>query len=135
VKLVINGEKCTGCLLCVLACSFKHEKTFSLVNSRIRVESDEIKNVHKISVCIQCETHPCVDACPTNAFYYDDNLSIYKINEEICTGCGACVRACPYDGITINSTGKAIKCDLCDGNPVCVNYCIFPKALTVLVNK
>jgi len=127
--LIIDPEKCTGCRLCVLVCSFKHERKFSYMFSRIQIRSDEIINVHTPFVCEHCGEHPCVDACPVEAIYYDEHLTIFRVDREKCIGCGKCVEACPYNGIFIDKEGKAIKCDLCEGDPACVKACIFPKAI------
>jgi Fe-S-cluster-containing hydrogenase component 2 len=46
------------------------------------------------------------------------------VKEKQCKGCDWCVQACEHGGITIHSdTGKAITCDLCEGEPKCVEYC------------
>jgi Fe-S-cluster-containing hydrogenase component 2 len=45
------------------------------------------------------------------------------LREDVCTGCGLCEDACPFDAIWIDEqTSVAVKCDLCDGAPVCVEY-------------
>ncbi|MFO8191839.1 MAG: 4Fe-4S binding protein [Bacillota bacterium] len=45
------------------------------------------------------------------------------ILKETCTGCGACVSACPDHMIRLDNECKADKCDLCRGDPLCVKYC------------
>lgn len=46
------------------------------------------------------------------------------INENKCKGCDWCVQACEQGGITINTeTGLAITCDLCGGEPQCIEFC------------
>jgi len=46
------------------------------------------------------------------------------VDYEKCTGCGNCVNVCPYGAVTVDPvTKKAIKCDLCGGNPECVKIC------------
>ena len=46
------------------------------------------------------------------------------VNDKKCKGCDWCVQACEHGGITIHSdTGLAIACDLCDGEPQCVEFC------------
>jgi|YelNatPaOPRAMG01_1025707.scaffolds.fasta_scaffold19902_2 Fe-S-cluster-containing hydrogenase component 2 len=121
--LLVNSEKCTGCKLCMLACSLKHEKSFNPLNSRIRVVEDEVLGVYAPYVCEQCGEHACVDACAVNAINYDPKMAIFRVNEDNCVACGNCVKACPYGGIFLGYDGKALKCDLCEGSPECINYC------------
>jgi Fe-S-cluster-containing dehydrogenase component len=46
------------------------------------------------------------------------------VKEKQCKGCDWCVQACPHGGIAINSdTGKALACDLCGGEPKCIEFC------------
>ncbi len=46
------------------------------------------------------------------------------VKDKQCKGCDWCVQACEHGGITIHSdTGKAIACDLCEGEPKCVEFC------------
>jgi Fe-S-cluster-containing hydrogenase component 2 len=122
--LFADAEKCTGCKLCALACSLKHEGLFSLLNSRIRIKEDEVLGMYMPYVCEQCGEHPCVDTCPVNAITYDAKTAIFKVDRDTCIGCGNCVQVCPYSSIFLGHDGKALKCDLCDGSPECVNYCI-----------
>jgi Fe-S-cluster-containing hydrogenase component 2 len=50
-------------------------------------------------------------------------LGIIEVTDK-CVGCGQCISACPYGVITIDSTTrKAIKCDYCGGDPICVKRC------------
>ena len=46
------------------------------------------------------------------------------INEETCTGCGACVDVCPVEAITLKDDGKAkVDPDTCIDCGVCVTEC------------
>ncbi len=46
------------------------------------------------------------------------------VDSTSCIGCQNCVTACIYGGIAIDPvTRRAIKCDLCDGDPACVRAC------------
>jgi carbon-monoxide dehydrogenase iron sulfur subunit len=36
------------------------------------------------------------------------------IDDERCTGCFACIDACPF-GAVLTRDSKAVKCDLCEG--------------------
>jgi Fe-S-cluster-containing dehydrogenase component len=46
------------------------------------------------------------------------------VNEAKCDGCGWCVPACPYGGIAVHpDKNSVLVCDLCDGEPKCVEFC------------
>ncbi|MCK0069479.1 4Fe-4S dicluster domain-containing protein [Kordiimonas laminariae] len=51
--------------------------------------------------CVQCKHGDCVDACPVDCFYQDEEM-LY-INPEECIDCDACARFCPVDAIFIDS--------------------------------
>jgi Fe-S-cluster-containing hydrogenase component 2 len=125
--LVINVNKCTGCELCIDVCSGTKTGDCSEKDSRIRVLRDEPTAVFIPIVCAQCQEHPCSEACPEEAIQYDSILSIYTVDHEKCTTCGLCEDACPNRGIFVDGD-CAVKCDLCMGNPACVQICI-PGAL------
>ena len=136
MKMALKSDpsKCIGCMLCTLACSAKHLKTFNPEFSRTGVvDRYPEPGDYYIHHCIQCEEHPCVESCPVDAFYEDEKLGIWKIDGEICTGCGACVEACPYDGCWLSPDDKALKCDLCGGNPECVQVC--PRGVYEIVKE
>jgi ferredoxin len=76
--------------------------------------------------------------CPTGAIGRDPEGEVF-IRDALCTGCGACAKACPWDNIqmaqrpagTLRPEGGAypelaVKCDLCrtyDRGPACVQAC------------
>lgn len=68
-QIVRNAEQCTGCSLCVVACSLHNFGTFSLQKSHISVEKDD--RVQRFTLTIS----------------------------DGCTVCGECVRACAYGAI------------------------------------
>lgn len=116
-------KTCVGCRVCELACSFWHEKKFNSQRSRIRVIHEK-PAISRPLVCIQCPKPKCMAACPLGAIMRDPKTDAVLIKEDVCTGCGACVVACPFDGIYMGPDRRvAIKCDLCGGNPQCVRFC------------
>lgn len=91
--LVRRPELCPpGCRLCEQACHARHG------NTRLHLNGVTVGNYDVVDTCRQCEIGAeCVEACPENAFLWNDKgaLSI----TDACTGCGACVPACPYTAI------------------------------------
>jgi Fe-S-cluster-containing dehydrogenase component len=62
--------------------------------------------------CQQCSDSPCVANCPTGATYVA-NGGIVLVDRDLCTGCKACVAACPYEARSIHPDGYADKCTFC----------------------
>ena len=124
VKVIIfDPSKCTGCRLCEIACSVKHEDLSSPLLSRVKI----LKRYEEIFVparCRQCEDPICLVACPLGAITGDEVLGIIKIDYNKCRGCRVCVELCPYGGIYLHPLKrKAVACDLCGGDPLCVRVC------------
>lgn len=119
-----DPKRCKGCRYCEAICSYAHTGTIAPTRSRIRIRSEALKGRDVPVVCQQCKERPCVEACPFGSIVEDPSLGIVKINEELCRGCEACIEACPFHAIFMDSkTGKALKCDLCGGDPMCVKIC------------
>jgi protein NrfC len=147
--LLVDVEKCQGCLSCMLACSLIHEGVEGLSLSRIQIMQNSFEGVPNdltIEQCRQCVDPACVKVCPTGALAANAEYGNVRIvDKEKCIGCGLCFDACPYtpsraflaadeayDGAT-----KSRKCDLCanapyhwdeagggpDGNQACVSVC------------
>jgi len=126
--IVSDADRCTGCECCVLACSGAHFRAFSPANACIWVKVKEPIEI-KVFTCQQCMVPACLEACPVGAIHKKDGVVVVHADE--CLGCGACVPECPFGAIVISSiSGKAIKCDLCGGDPACISACIH-QALTL----
>ena len=122
--LVIDYEKCTGCRLCELVCSVKHEGVSNPSRARIHITKWEMKGIAIPMVCNHCETAPCVATCPTNTRTRDQELGRIIVNYDRCIGCKTCVVACPFGAVGFDPVAsKIINCDLCDGAPICVDSC------------
>lgn len=125
-ELIVDVEKCTGCMSCVMACSFVKEKAFRPVNSRINIIMKEDKMLNIPTMCWQCEKPPCGDVCPVDAIVKDRKTGMVNIVSDLCIGCKVCISACPFGAVTVDhEKGIAVKCDLCDGDPECVKACTF----------
>lgn len=121
--LIIDPEKCTGCRLCESICSLVHTGTCNPSLSRIRIIKYEKDGIDVPTVCQFCEEPLCMLACPVNAVYKDEKTGALITDEERCLGCKVCLVVCPFGGAGINKDEKIIRCDLCEGEPKCVDFC------------
>jgi len=120
----VDPSKCIGCGICEYACTTeKGEGNWNPVRSRIRVV--RMAPVFNFALtCRGCVDARCVKACPERAIVQSEVNSLLIIDQDKCKGCDWCVQACPHGGITINAdTGKAVSCNLCEGDPQCVKVC------------
>lgn len=147
--LVVDVEKCQGCISCMLACSLVHEGVHNPSLSRIQILQNSFEKFPQdlaIEPCRQCEIPACVTACPENALTANAEFGhVRMVDREKCTGCGTCFEACPYtparlsvaEDNAFNQALKSRKCDLCahaphhwdekgggpDGQQACVAVC------------
>lgn len=120
----VDPSKCTGCRSCEIACSFKKLRECNPSRARIHVISDRVQGINLPLVCQQCRDAPCMKACPTHAIYEDKKTHANVVDENKCIGCRQCVLACPFGAIDVYlDLGHSFKCDLCGGNPACVEAC------------
>jgi carbon-monoxide dehydrogenase iron sulfur subunit len=114
---------CAGCRLCEVLCSLQNIGICNPKASRIRVISWQ-PSVDVPVTCRQCKDPLCAEVCPVDAFVETAIEGVLRVEPEQCIGCGACAEACPFGAISIDpSTGLAGKCDLCGGQPLCIEYC------------
>lgn len=124
MKFKVSEKRCTGCQLCQLACSSAKEGSYGLKQSRIRILSPPKRRESKIIVCRQCKTCKCIEACQYNAFKRDENVGGVVIDIGECQACLACIDACPFGAVSLHSKDNLpMVCDLCGGQPPCVEVC------------
>jgi carbon-monoxide dehydrogenase iron sulfur subunit len=121
--LQYHPNKCMGCHSCELACSFKHEKEFNPQFARIFIEIDG--SFHIPLTCSQCENPWCASICPKNAISRNLETGAMEVDQKLCVGCRMCTMACPFGLIVMGPRKKAIKCNLCSGDPECVKACTY----------
>lgn len=122
--IFVDYQKCVGCGTCEMVCSLVHEGRCSRTLSRIRIVRYITDGVNVPVTCSSCENPPCEQVCPSGAISKNPITGQAIINENLCIGCRQCIQACPFAHINIDlSRGKVFKCDLCGGEPRCVEFC------------
>jgi len=128
--LGVDPKKCNGCRLCEVACSLIHEGEIVPARSRIQVIEWHASGIFLPVFCQHCADAPCRAACPRDAISWRDDWGRVVIDYDRCVSCRMCVAACPFGAIRFDKARQVVfKCDLCNGNPQCVNFCQ-PEALT-----
>ncbi len=116
--MVIDTVLCVGCGACVIACKTENDVPEGLHRDWIVEEvSGKFPDLHmeiRSERCNHCSDAPCVDACPTGASHYEENSNIVKVTPGKCTGCKACMAACPYNARFVMPEGYISKCTFCD---------------------
>jgi len=121
----VEIDRCIACLSCEQACLFQQAEQNRGDRPNIFVNVDMDRRQIYTGTCLQCETALCMEVCPVSALTRDPETKAVVVNKEMCLGCGMCVAACPFGYIHLDeSLRKAAKCDLCGGNPKCVQVCM-----------
>ena len=108
-NLTHDPEKCTACRACEVSCSFTKEGYFAPSLSRIRLVRFMAQGQNVPIVCVICARPACVEVCPSGAALIDRSVSVVRIDDEECTGCGECVKACPFGAVEMHpAAGKKI---------------------------
>ncbi len=122
--LAIDYEKCTGCRICEQVCTVKHEGVVNPARARIKVIKWEQEGRYVPISCQQCQSAPCMSICPVKAISRDESLNRVMVDYDVCIGCRMCVAICPFGAMAFDILAKkVIKCDFCDGDPLCAKFC------------
>ena len=130
---VVDQTRCIGCHACTTACKSENEVPLSVTRTYVKYVDTgafpQARRSFQVTRCNQCESPPCVAACPTSAMFKRGD-GIVDFDKSVCIGCKACIAACPYDAIFINPEDhSAEKCNFCAHRldiglePACVVVC------------
>ena len=139
-RLIIDEFYCWGCKTCEVACKQEHEAPTGVKLIDVREVFSKDKDgrpnlLFQPNVCRHCDEPLCVPACPVEAIVQRED-GIVILDDGECTGCEACLEACPYDAIDFDKVnGVARKCNLCYqrvdkgllppcADNVCLGHCI-----------
>ncbi|APR75588.1 Formate hydrogenlyase subunit 2 [Minicystis rosea] len=143
--LVIDLESCVRCGHCAWACADTYgvarlvRRGDKVVTRTTAADEGAPQHLMLPNSCQHCEHPACMVDCPTGAIGRDPSGEVF-IRDALCTGCGACAKACPWDNIQMAPRPNgapppppgaqphadlAVKCDLCRGyeGPACVTAC------------
>lgn len=130
--LLFDPEKCTGCRYCEVGCAFYHQGVVDPSKSNIHIFLKGGEFAFEATNCQHCREPPCENSCPEDAIKKDSDTGWVKVDSMKCTGCKACITACPLSCPWFDEEHQIAQiCDFCDGEPVCVDYCS-PGALSVV---
>jgi Fe-S-cluster-containing dehydrogenase component len=132
--MTVDMRRCVGCRACVLACKTENAVPMGLyrdwIEEELRGEFPDLSLEIRSTRCNHCASPPCVAACPTGASHVDgDNGGVVLVTHHKCTGCKACIAACPYDSRYVHPKGYVDKCTFCvhrvrkGKKPACVEVC------------
>jgi Fe-S-cluster-containing dehydrogenase component len=116
--LRIDEEACWGCKACEVACKQEFDlpvgvRLISVVEDGPRSVEGHPFFVYRMRTCRQCVEPACARVCPEEAIIRRPD-GIVILDEKRCSGCRACLDACPYQAISFDENhGKAHKCNLC----------------------
>ena len=130
--MVVDTKLCVSCKACVLACKAENVVPDGLSRDwlveEVRGVFPELRMQNRSERCNHCAKPPCVGACPTGASHVNEGGTVLVTHRK-CTGCKACIAACPYDSRFVHPDGYIDKCTFClhrvrrGQEPACVEVC------------
>ena len=125
--LVVDEDHCTTCMQCMHVCALVKHGVGSHELALIQMNAHTLYVLENAAQpCLQCVDPQCLRYCPNEAMKVDEKTGARVIDQVRCIGCQTCIQSCPYDPPRIRFDRvrkKAVKCDLCGGDPECVKVC------------
>ena len=104
--MVIDLQKCVGCGACAFACKAENNtrdrgngQSHNWADFLTKTEGVFPNTTHYVMpvLCNHCDEPACISQCPTSpTAIFKTPEGYVLINDELCTGCKACLQTCPY---------------------------------------
>lgn len=133
-SLLFNADECIGCFSCEVACKQEHhtparERWIRILKIGPTRVGGRLMMSFSAVHCMHCGKPVCMKVCPAGAISKrHDGIVLFK--EELCTGCKACIEACPFGAPQYNEDKDTVEaCNLCVDRvdrgllPSCVHHC------------
>lgn len=117
-NLRTDSHACWGCKTCEVACKQENKtpdgvKLIHIFEEAPKVIDNKMVFLFQVQRCRHCEEPDCEESCADGAIKKRSD-GIVILDESKCSGCEACVVACPYQSIDFDDNrGIAQKCNLC----------------------
>ena len=130
--MTVDTRRCVGCKACVLGCQAENDVPEGFcrdwIVEEVRGFYPDLRAEIRSERCNHCSNAPCVTNCPTGASHIAEG-GVVLVTQDRCTGCKACMAACPYDARYVHPEGYVDKCTFClhrvkEGkDPACTTVC------------
>jgi Fe-S-cluster-containing dehydrogenase component len=126
---VIDVGRCNGCFGCQFVCKDEHVgndwapiakpqpdagQFWMRLDEHICGTVPKVRMHYIANPCMHCDNAACMAACKVEGAIYKRDDGMVVIDTDVCTGCKACVDACPYHSIYFNEDlNLAQKCTGC----------------------
>ncbi len=149
--MLVDVSKCTACRACQVACKQWNQlpaeatkqlgtyqnppdltwATWNLIRFKeIPTQGEGVRWLFRRDACFHCTDAACQKSCPVPGCIFKTDYGAVVIDQNLCTGCKACVSACPFEIPRIDAqTNRAYKCNLCSNRvpngliPACAKTC------------
>lgn len=116
--MVIDTKTCVGCGACVVACKTENRVPEGVhrdwIVEEVSGEFPHLRMEIRSERCNHCSNAPCVTLCPTGASQTQKDSNIVMVDKRKCSGCKACIAACPYGArYVMPKEGNISKCTFC----------------------
>ena len=95
--IVFDEHRCVNCKACEIHCRQWHGISVPLcrqLGGMPALAEGKVRLPLGFVTCVHCTRPACLRACAHEAMWLDEE-NIVHIDADRCTGCGACVTACP----------------------------------------